>query len=266
LYETDNLCKFNRIFNNRDLFMGIRVLVNGAAGKMGQLAVKTISSDPEFILVGETGRSDDLGAQIQKSAADVVLDLTNAHVALANLETIINAGARPVIGTSGLLKEQVLRMQSRCKELKLGGIIASNFSLGAVLMMKHAQEMARYFPHVEIIEMHHDGKLDSPSGTAVRTAEMLSSERSLSNDAHKKHTTETLKGARGAVYEDIHIHSIRLPGLVAHQQIIFGGLGETLTIRHDSIDRQCFMPGVTLACKKVMGLDSLVYGLECVLE
>ncbi len=243
--------------------MTIRVLVNGASGRMGQPAVKTLESDPDFILVGQTGRADDLAAEIKNSRADVVLDFTNAEVVLKNTQTIIDAGAHPVIGTSGLKKEQVHELEKQCAKLQLGGIIAPNFSIGAILMMKYAQEMAKYFPDVEIIEMHHDGKLDSPSGTAVRTAEMLSMERTAKKPL--KNTKETISGARGATYEDIHIHSIRLPGLVAHQQIMFGGLGETLTIRHDSIDRQCFMPGIVLACKKVIGLKRLVYGLEGVL-
>ncbi|MEO8401809.1 MAG: 4-hydroxy-tetrahydrodipicolinate reductase [Gammaproteobacteria bacterium] len=244
--------------------MAIRVLINGASGKMGQPAVKTISSDPDFILVGQTGRQHDLAAEIKNTKADVVVDLTNAEVVLKNLQTIIAAGAHPVIGTSGLVAKQIQVLQDQCAKLKLGGIIAPNFSLGAVLMMKHAQEIAKYFPQVEIIEMHHDGKLDSPSGTAVRTAEMLATSREVSGSSEKIYK-DTIPGARGANYQDIHIHSIRLPGLVAHQQIIFGGVGETLTIRHDSIDRQCFMPGIVLACKKVQSLDRLVYGLEHVL-
>ena len=244
--------------------MTIRVLVNGAGGKMGQAAVKAIELDPALTLVAQTGRKNNLAAEIKQAQAQVVVDFTVAEVALENTTTIIEAGAHPVIGTSGLVAAQVKKIQQRCAQLKRGGIIAPNFSLGAVLMMKHAQEIVRYFPFVEIIEMHHAGKLDSPSGTAVRTAEMMSEARAsvpeLPQNVH-----ETIPGARGANYQKIPIHSVRLPGLIAHQQIIFGGTGETLTIRHDSIDRLCFMPGVVLACKKVMGLDELVYGLENIL-
>ncbi|SRR5579883_200851 len=243
--------------------MTIRVLVNGANGKMGQLAVKTLSADKHFNLVAETGRKDNLAESIKKSKADVVVDLTNAESVLKNAETIIDAGAHPVIGTSGLMQKQVTELQKRCEKLKLGGIIAPNFSIGAVLMMKHAQQIAKYFPDVEIIEMHHDGKLDSPSGTAVRTAELLSISRTKKPE--KKAMRETITGARGADYQQIPIHAIRLPGLVAHQQIIFGGTGETLTLKHDSIDRQCFMSGIVLACKKAVTLDKLVYGLENIL-
>lgn len=244
--------------------MAIRVIVNGALGKMGQLCVKAIQEDPDLILVGATGRSNHLADEIKKNQADVVVDLTNADSVHKNLQLIIENNARPVIGTSGLLKNQVEELQKKCLERKLGGLIAPNFALGAVLMMKHAKEIAKYFSAVEIIEMHHDRKVDSPSGTAIRTAEMLS--ESLNSSAKIPLGKETIPGARGASYQDISIHAIRLPGLVAHQQIIFGGLGETLTIRHDTIDRTCFMPGILLACKKVMEMDHLEYGLENILS
>ncbi len=245
--------------------MPLRVLVNGANGKMGQITVKTLSNHPEFTLVGATGRNDNLIEEIKKNNAQVVVDFTNAETILKNIQTIIEAGAHPVIGTSGILKDQVAQLQKRCSELKLGGIIAPNFSIGAVLMMKYAREISKYFSDIEIIEMHHNGKLDSPSGTAIRTAEMIAETR-RGMPSLPKTTRETIPGARGANYLHTPIHSVRLPGLVAHQQVIFGELGETLTLRHDSIDRQCFMPGVILACKKVMELQKLVYGLEHILD
>jgi len=241
--------------------MTIRVLVNGASGKMGQMAVKSILNESSLTLVGETGRNNNLAQEIKKNQADVVLDLTNAETVLKNVQTIIDAGVHPVVGTSGLLKDQVILLQKQCAKQKLGGVIAPNFSLGAILMMRYAEDAAKYFPNVEIIEMHHDGKLDSPSGTAVLTAELIAASRHQTPKVLEK-TRETIPGARGALYQQIPIHSVRLPGLVAHQQIIFGGIGETLTIRHDSIDRQSFMAGILLACQKVVGLDRLVYGLE----
>lgn len=243
--------------------MSIRVLINGAYGKMGQLAVKTLQNNADFSVVGTTGSNDHLADEIKNSQAQVVLDLTKSSVVLENTQTIIEAGAHPVIGTSGLLAPQIEELQKRCAQLKLGGIIVPNFSLGAVLVMKQAQEIASYFPQVEIIEMHHDGKLDSPSGTAVRAADMLALKRGAAAPLKPSH--ETVPGARGAVYQGIPIHAVRLPGMVAHLQIMFGGLGETVTLRHDTIDRECFMPGVVLACRKVMGLTGLVYGLENVL-
>jgi 4-hydroxy-tetrahydrodipicolinate reductase len=241
--------------------MKIRVLVNGCHGKMGQLTVKTLTTNPAFTVVAALGHNDNLAETIKKLAPQVVVDFTNAAAVHQNIETIIAAGVHPVIGTSGLLNNQIVTLQERCAQLKLGGIIAPNFSLGAVLMMKYAAEIAKYYNNIEIIEMHHAGKLDSPSGTALRTAEMLAATRTT-EPAKLKDTRETIPGARGANYQDIPIHAVRLPGIVAGQQIIFGGSGETLTIKHDTIDRQCFMPGVELACQKVLTLDHLVYGLE----
>lgn len=242
--------------------MTIRILVNGATGKMGQQVVKTIAGFPsDFTLVGATGKTDDLASEIKKTQPQVVIDFTNASVVYQNIQTIIDAGAHPVIGTTGLVKDRVVEFQKQCEKRKLGGIIAPNFSIGAVLMMRYAQEMVKYFPDVEIIEMHHSGKLDSPSGTAIRTAELLATAR-MNSPFKPEQIHETLPGARGATLEQIPIHAVRLPGLVAHQMIMFGGLGETLTIRHDAIDRQCFMSGVVFACKKVLEIDHLVFGLE----
>ena len=241
--------------------MTIRVIINGANGKMGQLAVKTIQNESEFTLVGQLGRHDNLKEEIKKTNAQIVIDLTNAEAAFNNALTIIESNAHPIIGTSGLVKKQVEKLQALSKEKKLGGVIAPNFSLGALLMMKYAQEFAKYFNEVEIIEMHHNGKLDSPSGTAVRTAELIAAARTHA-PVKPSSTKETVPGARGANYQDISIHSIRLPGVVADQQVIFGGTGETLSLAHRTIDRQCFMPGIVLACKKVTMLNELVYGLE----
>lgn len=244
--------------------MAIKVLVNGAFGRMGQMTAAAIQAHPRLELVGEAGRDYDLRKVIQDSRADVVVDFTEANVVYANALAIIEAGARPVIGTSGLKKDEVKSLQAHCAEQKRGGLIAPNFSLGGVLMMKHAREIAKYFPHVEIIEMHHDGKLDSPSGTAIRTAELIAEANSTLNQPDKP-LVETIKGARGASHHNIPIHAIRLPGFLAHQMVVFGGTGETLTIKHDSLDRNCFMPGVCLACEKVMELDRLIVGLEEIL-
>jgi 4-hydroxy-tetrahydrodipicolinate reductase len=240
--------------------MTANVIVNGATGRMGHITAATITETPEFNLVATLSSQDNLAQAIVDTRADSVIDFTNADVVFANAQTIIQAGAHPVIGTSGLLPAQVAELRQQCAAQKLGGIIAPNFSIGAVLMMKYAADAARYLPDVEIIELHHPGKLDSPSGTALKTAEMIVAHR-------KAHDTppagkETVPGARGAAHEQVHIHAVRLPGLVAHQSVIFGGVGETLTIRHDSLNRECFMPGVLLACRQVCELDELIYGLE----
>jgi len=243
--------------------MTIRILLNGATGKMGQSTVKTIQANSDFDLVATPTRQEDLNAAIKASKPDVVIDFTNAEAVFKNSKIILDAGVRPVIGTSGLRQNEIAELQSLAKTKKLGGIIAPNFSLGAVLLMKHSREIVKYFPHVEVIEMHHNKKADSPSGTSMRTAEMLAEQRQIPNDPQTKR--ENVPGARGATYQSVPIHSIRLPGVMAHEQVIFGAIGETLTLSHNSIDRECFMPGVCLAVRKVMELNQLVYGLEEIL-
>lgn len=243
--------------------MSIRVLVNGAFGRMGQLVTKAITAHPNLDLTGQTGREYNLQQAIKDSGAQVVIDFTHPDSVFKNTMTIIDAGARPVIGTSGLHLDDIEKLKEHCKSAKLGGIIAPNFSLGAVLLMKYARDLAKYMPNAEIIEMHHDGKADSPSGTAMRAAEMIASVGSI--NANKKETIENVSGARGADYQNIPIHAVRLPGKLAHLEILFGGPGESVSLRHDSLDRECFMPGICLASEKVMELDKLVYGLEEIL-
>ena len=239
----------------------IRVLINGSRGSMGQESVKAVSKDPELELVAQTDLGDNLSDTIKQSQAQVVVDFTTAAVVMDNTAAIIESDARPVIGTSGLLPEQVSKLQELCEKHNNGGVIAPNFAVGAVLMMKYAQDAAKYFPNAEVIELHHDRKADAPSGTAIKTANLLAESR---KSVHEKiiDEKEILPGARGAESQDIRIHSVRLPGMVAHQEVIFGGKSQTLKIRHDSIHRDSFMPGVCLACKKVMHLKELVYGLE----
>lgn len=222
----------------------IRVLVNGAKGRMGSEAVKAVSKEPDFELVGQTDLGDDLGRAIQKSKAQVVVDFTQPASAMENARTILNSKAHAVIGTTGLTPEDLAEIRKLCARNKANCVAAPNFAIGAVLMMKFAREAAHYMPQVEIIELHHDKKLDAPSGTALKTAEMIMAER------------------EGIKMQKVPIHSVRLQGLVAHQEVLFGGLGQTLKIRHDSISRESFMPGVVMAVRKVGGLKGLVYGLE----
>lgn len=241
--------------------MAISVLVNGAAGRMGQVTVAAIEASEHCQLVGTCDRDDDLAKAIQDSNADVVIDFTPADVAFVNAKKIIESGAHPVIGSSGLLPEQVETLRALCAEKKLGGIIAPNFCIGAVLMMQFSAQAAKYFPHAEVIEYHHEKKQDAPSGTAIKTADTIANMRDNVSDKGE----EVLKGARGAMLNNVPIHSVRLPGMLAHQEVIFGNPGELLTIRHDSFTREAYMPGVLLACEAVVSLDSLVYGLEHVL-
>lgn len=241
----------------------IRVLVNGAFGKMGRETVKAISHAEGLILVGQTGKRDDLKNAIEETRARVVVDFTTAAVAFTNASIIIAAGANPVIGTSGLLADQVQQLQKLCARRKLGGLIVPNFSIGAILAMQYARDSARYFSDVEIIELHHNKKADAPSATAISTAELIAQVKTKTSvDVAEQ---EILPGARGANYKDIPIHSVRLPGLLAHQMVMFGGAGETLTIKHDILNREAYMPGICLACRRVVTLDGLLYGLQHVL-
>jgi 4-hydroxy-tetrahydrodipicolinate reductase len=240
--------------------MAIKVIVNGARGKMGRIAVAAVNQAADLTLAAETGRGDELSAAISQHQADVVIDFTTPQAVFANAQTIIRAGARPVIGTTGLTQEQIDILRAECAQKKLGGIIVPNFSLGAVLMMKYAEDAARYLPNVEIIEMHHPQKLDAPSGTAVKTAKMIAAGR----DAAKA-TALKPAPARGETHHGIQVHSLRLPGFYSHQTVIFGSTGEVLTLCHQGIDRQCCIPGIILACQKVVSLTHLVYGLENIL-
>lgn len=228
--------------------MAIRILVNGAAGRMGQVVSNAVIKNPSLTLVGQTDRHDNLANTIEKTDAQVVIDFTDPAAAYQNTLTIIRSGAYPVIGTTGFTENQIMQLQELCHKLQRGGVIAPNFSLGMAMIIKYSQDLVKYFSQVSIIEMHNTHKKDAPSGTALYTAAKLRT--ALVTD---ELTTE------------IPIHSVRLPGIISQQQIIFGSSNETITFSHESIDRQSFMPGVCLACTKVLELTELVYGLENIL-
>lgn len=259
----------------------IKIVVAGFKGKMGLTATKMVIENEKFELVGVLDpmateanlnelpefvqldipvfhQKEELVKQVKP---DVWIDFTIPKVAYQHTLFAVENGIRPVVGTTGFTESQVAGLITQTKEQQLGGLIAPNFAIGAILMMQFAAKAAEYFPDVEIMELHHDQKLDAPSGTAIKTAEMIAEVRGYhqqGNPAEK----ELIKGARGADFEGMKIHSVRLPGLVAHQQVQFGSAGEGLTIRHDSYDRASFMTGVALGCEKVMEFDQLVYGLE----
>lgn len=241
----------------------INVAVNGAKGKMGEAICQAIEENRQLNLVAKLGRADDLHAGIVRSAAQVVVDTTAADVGFANAQTIIAANAHPVIVTSGFTQSQVEQLQQYCAKKKLGGIIAPNFSIGGVLMMQFAAQAAHYFKHVEIIERHHENKQEAPSGTALRTAEKINA---MQNAIASIECQQLISGVRGGQHQNVAIHSVRLPGSVAHQEVLFGANGETLSIKHDSLDRQCFLPGIMLACQRVLELQALVFGLEHLLD
>lgn len=193
--------------------------------------------------------------------ADVVVDFTNVRWTPLVVAAAVKAGVRPVIGTSGLSTEFVEGLAQDCRDSGRGAVVASNFAVGAVLMMNFSKQAAPFFENVEIIELHHDRKVDAPSGTAKTTAELIRAARET--DVTRTPTEiETIPGTRGGELGGVTIHSVRLPGLVAHQEVLFGGLGQTLTIRHDTIGRESFMPGVILAVNAVMEKDHLVHGLD----
>lgn len=238
----------------------VGVIVNGAQGKMGRLACDMLRASDDFELLAGLGRSDDLAQAIIDMNARIVVDLTRADCAYQNSLTIIEQGAHPVIGTSGLLQPDIKKLNALCAEKKLGGLIVPNFSIAAILMMRFAASAAQYLPDVEIIEAHHPQKAEAPSGTAIKTAELIAASRTTS--PHIPDCKEIVPGALGALHQGVRIHAQRLPGTLAEQSVVFGQTGETLTLKHQTIDRISFMPGIHLACQKVQTLDKLVYGLD----
>lgn len=264
----------------------VKIIIAGPRGRMGREAVNLVTNTEQFELVAVLDHKYDgimlsdiegfhsisnvpvyteIEKCLQETDADVLIDLTTPEAGPYHAKTALNHGVRPVVGTTGFTKEQLLELDEICKEKELGCIIAPNFAIGAVLMMKFSQMAAKYFQDIEIIEMHHDKKLDAPSGTAVKTAEMIAAVRETKIQGHPNEK-ETIQGARGADFDGMHIHSVRLPGLIAHQQVMFGSDGQTITIRHDSYNRASFMSGVKVAVETVMKQNTFVYGLENILD
>lgn len=219
----------------------IKVLINGSLGKMGQATIKAVEADLLLETVAKTDKDDDLAKVIAESKAEVIVDFTVPDNRMNVVKAICQNKARGVIGTTGFTKADLNQIDIWCKEYQTAVLIAPNFAIGAVLMMQFAKTAFKYMPKAEIIELHHDQKLDAPSGTALKTKELMGS-------------------------EDIPIHSVRLPGFVANQEVIFGGLAQTLTIKHDTLSRESFMPGVLVAIKEIVQRDGLIYGLEHILK
>lgn len=263
----------------------VKIVIAGPRGRMGKEAVLMVNETKHFELVAVIDRKNnggnlsevdgfsgisapiysDIKECLQSVQADVLVDLTTPEVGMHHTVTALQHGVRPVVGTTGFSQDDLAELEALCNKTGLGCIIAPNFAIGAILMMKFSQMAAKYLQDVEIIELHHDQKLDAPSGTAVKTAEMIREVRESKQQGHPNEK-ETIAGARGANVDGMHIHSVRLPGLIAHQQVIFGADGQSLTIRHDSYNRASFMSGVKVAVENVMTLDVLVYGLENILE
>ena len=241
----------------------INVAVLGARGRMGSEVVKAVDAAEGLALVAALDMGDSL-EQLKGSAAHVVVDFTTPDSVMANLEFLIDNGINVVVGTTGFDDSKLATVKGwLAANPSVGVLIAPNFAIGAVLMMEFAAKAARYFESAEVIELHHPAKVDAPSGTAARTAELMGAARKEAGlGAMPDATTTSLDGARGAVVAGIPVHSVRARGLVAHQEVLFGGLGETLTIRHDSIDRAGFMPGVILGVRKIVNTPGLTHGLD----
>ncbi len=265
--------------------MTIRVLVTGALGKMGREVAKTVENEPDMVLAGMvdprgegvkksevTGSEEndfaldtELTAAIEKHQPQVMVDFTNPKAVFQNAQTALQHKIYCVIGTTGLAEDEIAQLGKLAEENGVSVAVIPNFAIGAVLMMQFAARAARFMPQAEVIELHHDQKMDSPSGTAVTTAKMIAAARKAQPAARADEIIK-LAGARGAEQEGVHIHSVRLQGLVAHQEVIFGGLGQGLTIRHDSYDRVSFMPGVVMAVKAIQQHRGLVRGLETFMD
>ncbi len=259
--------------NGRNAQM-LKVAVLGACGKMGREVVKAVSGAEDMRLVGacDVVEAADLGVTVQTdfesmlntSEPDVVVDFAKPFV-MQNARKAIERGIVPIIGTTGLTDPELAELEQLSEQKGVAAMVIPNFAIGAVLMMRFAAQAAKYMPNVEIIELHHDKKIDAPSGTAIKTAEMIQSSRREAGVV-----ADVPAGgddpARGDLCEGVRVHSVRLPGLVAHQEVLFGGAGQLLTIKHDSLDRTSFMPGVLLAIRAAAQAKGLVYGLDNLLK
>ncbi len=261
----------------------IRVIVNGALGRMGQQVIGAVASDPALELAGASdikasgnkltvqGKSkaiplfNNLGSLLEGYQANVLVDFSVAEAAMSAARMALKNGLHIVVGTTGLSADNLKEIDKLARDYKKGAVVAANFAIGAVIMMNLAKTAAKYFDNAEIIELHHDRKLDAPSGTALATARGMLEARGKPF-VYPPTEKQTLKGTRGGQNDGIAIHSVRLPGLVASQEVVFGALGQTLTIRHDTVSRESFMPGVILAIKEVSRRRGLVLGLDALLN
>jgi len=240
----------------------IRVAVAGARGRMGVEVVRAVTAAPDMCVVAELSRGDDAAARLAEARPQVLVEFSVPGSVMANVRAALAAGVVPLIGTTGIGDAECAEIAALCERYATPALLAPNFALGAVLLMRFAAEAARYFPDAEIIEMHHERKLDAPSGTASRTAQRIAAGRVDTPLGTPPGAFETAAGARGGVVAGVPVHSVRLPGFVASEEVIFGAPGQRLTLRHDSTDRTSFMPGVLLAVRQAHRLRGLVIGLE----
>jgi 4-hydroxy-tetrahydrodipicolinate reductase len=245
----------------------LRVAVLGARGRIGAEAVRAVEAAEDMELVAALGRGDKLET-LAETGAQVAVELTTPDSVMANLEYCVGHGIHAVVGTTGWTDERLAQLNGwLAASPETGVLIAPNFSIGAVLTMKFAQIAAPWFESVEVVELHHPKKVDAPSGTATRTAQLIAEARARAGTAPAPDATETgLDGARGADVDGIPVHSVRLRGLLAHQEVLLGGEGETLTVRHDSLHHSSFMPGILLGARRVVTTPGLTFGLEHFLD
>lgn len=245
----------------------LRVAVLGAKGRIGSEAVRAVEAADDMELVVALGRGDKLEALVD-SGAQVVVELTTPASVMGNLDFCVRHGIHAVVGTTGWTDERLAQLNtSLAASPQTGVLIAPNFSIGAVLTMKFAQQAARFFESVEVVELHHPNKADAPSGTATRTAQLIAAARAEAGSAPQPDATVTaLDGARGADVDGVPVHAVRLRGLLAHQEVLLGAEGETLTIRHDSLHHSSFMPGILLGVRRVVSAPGLTVGLEHFLD
>ncbi|MEO3756459.1 4-hydroxy-tetrahydrodipicolinate reductase [Streptomyces sp. B6B3] len=244
-----------------------RVAVIGARGRMGAEAVRAVEGADDLELVAALGRGDQLGT-LTDAGAEVAVELTHPDSVMANLEFCVRNGVHAVVGTTGWTDERLATLRGWLADSPgTGVLIAPNFGIGAVLTMHFARQAARFFESVEIVELHHPGKADAPSGTAVRTAQLVGeARRAAGRETQPDATSTALDGARGAEVAGVPVHAVRLRGLVAHQEVLFGDEGEVFTLRHDALSRSSFMPGILLAVRRVPSLPGLTFGLENVMD
>ncbi|MGV4988094.1 4-hydroxy-tetrahydrodipicolinate reductase [Streptomyces sp. NRAIS4] len=245
----------------------LRVAVLGAKGRIGSEAVKAVEAAEDMELVATLGRGDKVETLVE-TGAQVAVELTTPDSVMDNLDFCVRHGIHAVVGTTGWTEERLAQLKGWLAQTpQTGVLIAPNFSIGAVLTMKFAQIAAPYFESVEVVELHHPKKVDAPSGTATRTAQLIAEARRAAGTAPAPDATVTaLDGARGASVDGIPVHAIRLRGLLAHQEVLLGGEGETLTIRHDSLHHSSFMPGILLGARRVVTTPGLTFGLEHFLD
>ncbi|WP_431041866.1 4-hydroxy-tetrahydrodipicolinate reductase [Streptomyces sp. P1-3] len=245
----------------------LRVAVIGAKGRIGSEAVRAVEAAEDMELVAALGRGDKLETLVE-AGAQVAVELTDPGAVMGNLDFLVRHGIHGVIGTTGWTDDRLAQLRAWLAAApEVGVLIAPNFSIGAVLTMRFAQQAARFFESVEVIELHHPDKADAPSGTATRTAQLIAAARAEAGCAPQPDATVTaLDGARGADVDGVPVHSVRLRGLLAHQEVLLGDPGETLTIRHDSTHHSCFMPGILLGVRRVVSTPGLTFGLEHFLD